>query len=383
MSDVDLPTEDAYNRHPWVFAGKSRVLGQRNVRLEKILRFAVMSVFGIIVKIGRLWQLVSMFGCVQPTPALSKDSIFPSSAFPRRASCCKSMVYWKILSWLFLNASMATVAADQLVPAPGDLLLKKAAQQLRQHPSISAKIRQQINLYGKHLPGSGVYLQQRMQNYNLIRMELKIQRSDQITSIQQVSDGRFLWLYRNVEGKSELSRIDLKRISEASHGRWPLQSCGLVLPEGLPAVVEQIADNFHFDQPRLAMLRGEKIWALIGNWRVEKFAEWSKHQGGTAEADGTIHVDKHSPHLPEKVEIALGRDDLFPYRIQYLRRNSTSSTSDATFTPIVTMLIFDVRIGKSLDPMLFAYHPQDLEVQDRTSETIERLVNLQQNAAER
>lgn len=35
MSDVDLPTEDAYNRHPSVLAGKSRVLGQRNACLGK------------------------------------------------------------------------------------------------------------------------------------------------------------------------------------------------------------------------------------------------------------------------------------------------------------------------------------------------------------
>jgi len=341
-----------------------------------------MSVFGIIVKIGRLRQNLPIFGGRFRRSAVSrsddrqrapvKQNLSPSTLSPSWVRYRSSPVFPAIL--LLVTTTMTvSIASAQLALSPGDLLVRKAAKQLRQHPSVTAKIRQQINLFGQRLPGSGVYLQQRTRNVHRMRMELKIQRSSQITSIQQVSDGRFLWLYRNVEGKPELSRIDLKRIKEASGGNSPPLASGLLLPEGLPAVVEQLAQNFRFDQPRPAMLRGEKIWGLVGNWRAEKIKEWPEHQVGTTEADGTIRIDERSPHLPERVEIALGRDDLFPYRIQYLRRNSSESTDDSSFTPMVTMLIFDVRIGEPLDPMLFAYHPHDLEVQDETSKYIERL----------
>ena len=59
--------------------------------------------------------------------------------------------------------------------------------------SISAGIHHQVDLFGKQLFGSGSYLELRQPGVPLVRLELRIQIGDQISSLLQVCDGATFW----------------------------------------------------------------------------------------------------------------------------------------------------------------------------------------------
>ncbi len=91
----------------------------------------------------------------------------------------------------------------------GQSLLSRAVAQLTSLPALEAKLRQKAQLFGQEVAGSGTYLQTQSQRGLLLRLELKLQVGDQQSSLQQVCDGRFLWVRRDVASGVSLGRVDM------------------------------------------------------------------------------------------------------------------------------------------------------------------------------
>jgi len=267
----------------------------------------------------------------------------------------------------------------------GQELVTAAAAAVFRQPSISAKIRQKIDLFGHRLVGTGSYMQLGDGPEKHLRLDLRIQVGDRVTSLQQVSNGSELWIRQDLpegpHGKGGSRKIDLSRVRKAiessgNSSQLAPPACWLALG-GLSKLLTGLAQNFDFSTPQAAEIRGVRVWAINGAWKVEKLLKVMPNQEQQILAGGPDYLSQLPGHLPERVTVVIGRDDLFPYRIEYHRRDGDRSrghSADGTRPrTIVKMELFEVRLGASIDPLQFKYTPDGTNVSDHTSLFLERM----------
>jgi len=252
--------------------------------------------------------------------------------------------------------------ADQIVPA-GDKLVQAAASKLRQHVSIAANVRHHIDLFGQPLVGTGMYYQLQAGDRTLLSLSLKTQQDEHQTSFQQVFDGKTLWVRRHLSDRSELTFVNMDRVRRwltDKDQRPPDPWSPDLNPGGLPAIVSRLLEKYRFDVPRSASLYGEKVWEVRGNWKLSH-KESDKESSDVPVATGSILPD----FVPKQVVLMIGCEDLFPYRWEY---------QDETSQPILTMLVYQVKIGQPLDPGQFAFRPaNESEYKDVTDDYLRQI----------
>lgn len=255
-----------------------------------------------------------------------------------------------------------------LTTARESRLIAQAAHEVARFSSLDAKLRLTTNLLGQELVGSGSYYQLARDQETLLKMELKLQVANQVSSLLQVSDGRFLWVRRDLPERKSLSRIDQRRVSEALAKQKRSAFVRIGTPSlalgGLTKLLEGLDANFQFEPP-VADKQGESpVWLLSGAWKPERLADLWPEAASTQLAGQAIDMSRLPPHLPERVLVVLSRDGalpLFPYRVEYQRSGRGGEPE-----PLVLLELFDVRTNIALDPRLFAYKPGDQEVADET-----------------
>ena len=259
-------------------------------------------------------------------------------------------------------------------PGDGQQLMRAAAQRTAQHVTIESQLRVRTDLMGQPLVGSGEYAQLRSSAGLLLRMELAIQAGEQATSVKQISDGRDLWEHWRMAGAERVNHIDLRRVEQALQqapaGTAAVSTSANLATGGLPKLLLQLVANFEFDKAELRSGKvGEvPVWFVVGVWKPERLAAAAPQA-----VDGdTISFQKLPVHLPHQVEVLLGRNDLFPYRITYQRWHAQDGKH--VLRPAVTTEFFEVAIDQPLDPTQFNYQkPSNLSVTDRTDAFIQSL----------
>ena len=85
-------------------------------------------------------------------------------------------------------------------------------------------------------------------------------------------------------------------------------------------------------------------------------------------ADGQARNRQDARHTPHYVLLFLGRDDLFPFRIEYRRRDPVpvAGLEGATDKTIASMDLFEVRLNVPVSPTRFYFNPGKLEYSDQT-----------------
>lgn len=230
-------------------------------------------------------------------------------------------------------------------------LLAEARGQLALHRSVEAKIRHRVSIFGRQMHGAGGYWQQGVGDQLRLRMELKLRHDEQISSLLQIADGRHLWIRRDLAGVVTLSRIDIGKVRRAAGPRWQPDWRGM-LSGGLPRLLDAIDSRYEFAAPQAAELGGEKVWRLRGSEPKGEAPPPADH--------------------PQYVELMIGRGPVkFPYRIAFLGR--VESEEGPRLTPLVTMELYEVRLGRPLPAEQFQFPLSDLNPTDRTAEFIDRL----------
>jgi hypothetical protein len=270
------------------------------------------------------------------------------------------------------------------LPSDGQQFIKEAAGRVFQHPSIAAKLRVNIDLFGQQLMGAGKYLQLGEGEDKLLRLELSVQTDDHTLTFQQVCDGRFLWLRRDLPDSVDLGRIDLKRLRREVGHQPPLHAAARMdtwmALGGLPKLMNSLDENFDFAAPQPTELAGVKMLALIGRWKAERLIRLLPEQEtADLQQPATIHPAHLPPHLPHRVNVLLGHDDLFPYRVEYLRQDPGSSgnrrgqMNGQPWTVMTRIDFREVSIPATIDPLQFVYQPDAAEIEDRTRAMVETL----------
>lgn len=252
-------------------------------------------------------------------------------------------------------------------PGDGQRLLRAARESLSQHSSISAKVRVKGASYGKEYVGSGVWLQGSPAS-NFLRYELKFRFAERDASLQQVCDGQFLWLQRQFEQLPVLGRIDVQRVLSAAPPTLPTPGIG-----GLPRLLEGLDLAFQFDDALEGTLKSTDVWVLKGQWRRDRLVKLLPDQKAQIEEGNAPRLEKLAPALPDHVIVLLGRDDLFPHRIEYCRTrpNATSPATKGSppSKPVDTISkieFLDPKFDLPVDPRLFHFEAGGLPVADET-----------------
>ena len=268
------------------------------------------------------------------------------------------------------------------------VLLQEAIWAMQRHRSVSATIRQEVDLFGKHLIGSGSYAEQRQGDGYMMRLDLRIQNGDQTSSLVQVAalpdaDGRrFLWTKRKLFGEEQLTRVDLARalrgLQQAETEAAKKGTPG-VLPGigGLPKLLSGLATSFEFTSAQLGHSGQEQrtVWRLQGQWKPEQLLKMLPEQASDIQAGKLANLEALPQHVPDHVVLLLGYEDHFPYRVEYRRIDQQESTKSGkpVSQTLVSVDLYNVVLDAPINPQRFIYSPGDLEYADETSAFLQSL----------
>ena len=250
-------------------------------------------------------------------------------------------------------------------------MLADAMRSVANKKSITARIRHRVDLFDQHLAGWGTYQQLRIGEDVLLRYELAIPIGDQVSSLQQICDRRFLWIRRSMPDSSQpgklhsvIDRIDLTKRTAAleTQPRFPTS----IGRGGLSQLLEVLSKSFQFTEVSRGELHDTPVWISEGLLRRN-----SSNQND----ENAAKIRNLTPQMPDAVRVTIGIDDLFPYQIQYRRTSRQDETDSAPISrPLITMEFFDVQFNVVLDVALFDYRSGDLDVSDRSQTYLDELV---------
>jgi hypothetical protein len=262
---------------------------------------------------------------------------------------------------------------------PGDALLRRALNAVDAQRSIAAKVRQKVDLLGRPMFGSGIYLQQGRGRERMLRLELKLQIAKQTSSVQEICDGTALWICEDFGDAKSLTRVDMARLLRARPKSPPPPAPPAVNAwfalGGLPKLLASLESSFRFGQVIESRLDDLRVWTVEGQWKPARLAELLPDQKSAIDSNSAVDLTKLAAHLPDRVTLHIGWDDLFPYRIEYWRGEPATKDTKANDHGklLVLMELYEVQLGGPIDPRQFAYAPGDLQPTDRTQAFLDKL----------
>jgi hypothetical protein len=280
-------------------------------------------------------------------------------------------------------AQLPSPARSAAVSVNGQALLERAVLTLERHRSLSAKIRQSGSIFGQEPIGTGLYQQQRAGEGLLFRLDLRVQLGEEASSLANVlDDQRRYWTYEKVPGEEAvLTRIDVQRVEDYLQETGQMERLGSVQEwpglGGLPKLLRSLYTAFDFtsvDEAELAGQRPVPVWRLIGQWNPSRLAQMLPEDRQEAVADGRVELTRLPPQLPEQIVIFLGKDDLFPYRLEYRRETVPTSAKEEEWPPqwSMTLELFEVSFNAVIPEGRFKF-PTSLDYTDKTAAFLEGL----------
>jgi hypothetical protein len=261
------------------------------------------------------------------------------------------------------------------------MLLSSAVTAIESQSSISARLRQKIHLLGHELVGSGSYEQIGRQEQRRFRLELKVPVGEGMSSFERIHTGKYLWVCEELGSQTTLARIDVEYVrrvlaQRAAAGRLPAGSRGgIAMPlEGLPKMLANLNESFQFTIGREGHLDQLAVWQLEGTWKPAVLAQWAGNQKDKILAGQPIDWKALPQQLPQRVVLTLGHDDLFPYRMEYLRESSAEKQDERSMAgTIATLEFFEVRLGGQIPLQRFVFQPGDRTQVDGTDAYLKQL----------
>ena len=259
------------------------------------------------------------------------------------------------------------------------VLLEAAIRALDSRGSISARIRQQAKLFGHQLIGSGRYLESHRTLVPLIRLELTIEIAEHVTtSLVQVCDGRNLWTYRKLLSRESVSQIDAVRASDALK-RLAVTiepNSSTVVPGlgGLSRLLRGLDATFQFISAEKGRIDDLPVWKIEGGWKPAQLIKLLPNQKDAIEHGRPIDLSPLPEHLPDRVILLLGQEDLFPYRMDYCR--FIVKKKDPVVVEnraLMTVEFYEVNFNMPIDVRQFIYNPGVVEKIDQTEAFLESL----------
>lgn len=253
-------------------------------------------------------------------------------------------------------------------------LLVRAGEALARRKSVSATVSQSIRLYGQELLGRGNYLQGPVASrWLLLDLTIKMKESEDAV-VQQRCDGQTLWTLRSVDAIPTLTRVDAQRVIERRAAQ-PGAGLPMIGVGGLAELLLALERSFEFDAVHEAKLTRPSetlaVYALSGRWRPAMLARWLPEQKAAIDAGKPADLSKLPAMLPDRVFVLLGRDDLFLYRVEYVRETSAKGRRKGD-GPFVSLNLGDVVFDEPVDRRQFVFERGTLPAVDQTEAYLAR-----------
>ncbi len=250
--------------------------------------------------------------------------------------------------------------SDTGVGRRGGELVAEAAEILLEPITLQARVRQRVFLFNRRLTGSGTYYQAQARDRVVSRLDVKLPMADKVLVLQQINDGDYLWTQRDLDKRTTIGRVDLRRVRNSPVGAnlTPAQQLAM---GGLVQLLEGLHAHFEFEDPRAAQLGELPVWVLHGRWRGAS-GEGASGEGASRGGETSM------PQVPDSVVLLLSRSDslpLFPFRVEYARHR-LGADGQSTRVPIMAVDFFEVRVGVELDGRLFTFTAGDRDLNDDT-----------------
>ncbi|MGM0490729.1 MAG: hypothetical protein ACQESR_28720 [Planctomycetota bacterium] len=232
-------------------------------------------------------------------------------------------------------------------------------------------------MFDQKLVGSGTYRQLTNGPKLYLELDLKLQGTDQVRSLRQISDGDSLWKIRTQDGSPTFSHVNLGRLREVAGQTGPTvpPSFWMALG-GVPRLLAKLDEMFTFHSPQPTELGEYPVWQVEGKWSRSMLAKMLPNRKEAILAGKQTNLDNLPAQVPHGVTLILGRDQkipLFPYRFSFYRRVRAQGSDQVERVPLVTWELFELRVRPELQPGDFDFRPADQEFQDQTELYIARL----------
>jgi hypothetical protein len=260
-----------------------------------------------------------------------------------------------------------------LTPAPraGDLV-EQALRQLASHQTVAAAINLTSSVFGESLVASGQYLQGPKDSRRL-RMELKVQLGEKVCSLQQISDGQALWIRRTTITQSFLGRVDVPRALVALQQADLRPTVEGLALGGLPLLLDSLYRGVEFRAARTDRLGAMPVMVISGTWKPSLLVHFLPDQREAIEAGTPADLGRMPAYAPNEVEVFLGRDDLFPYKIDFLH-SRTPGTRASGDRVLASIKFVDVKIDAPIEASQFIYQPGEIVPIDETAAFVGRMM---------
>jgi len=286
----------------------------------------------------------------QNTRSREKWALLPHWKPPLLSAFC--------FGFLFSNSLVAQPGTD---PSRAERLLNAVLVNVQTLRNIEAGVRMDVYVMGKEYTVRGKYEEQRLSNpppgdfqRSMYRLDLNFvldapmdpnTEPNRLTMIchplPDRESGRF-WQYTSIEGEKTLKYISLAKLEDAVRQKGKQATIGSVGDVknlgGLSGTLKQISQFYEFtESPKETVSDSRSVWKVVGSLRPEYRESMIKSFGGLERK-----TSNYPRQMPTDIEIDIGRDDAFPYRIEYQNRPQDYSPKITVLTRIV---YFDVSLN--------------------------------------
>lgn len=304
-----------------------------------------------------------MFNRIHFPAAISKNGRFGNRVFRFFAAFGFSL-------WLVFVSVTEHAKAQQGSIDPNQLVLL-AVERAVWGPSLTCKIHQ-TSEWGPHkVKAEGKYCHTGG-GAGQFKTEMVLDVGDQKTNFLQVSDGRLVWT--NLGNGEAPRRVYLDRIRE-SLGGW-VRKPGLHPEISLYLAVGGQAEALRCLYHRYRWFKvvsgidnkGREVWQLVGTIRSEPPSPASQ-----TPIDNLLVSQSVPAEVPTDVRLTLGRDEksyLFPYKMDYYRREKSETGSPGNFVRVSTIEYSQIESPIEFAADFFDYRVSDDadQIQDETKD---------------
>jgi hypothetical protein len=269
------------------------------------------------------------------------------------------------------GAELARIKAD------GDELITRVLATLERWPNVKARFRQSLRVGEELQTGLGDYWQQGVGNQRRTCWQWQTLIDGRQAVFAQVYDkDGHLWTDERFPDRRSVTRVNVAALRRdlatlaAGQGGAGRSAAELELRArgGLSQLIAELRASFTFGAPAAVVEDGKELVAIVGAWREEPLKrQW---QSLSPQNPGNW-----PGHLPHHVVVKVGREDLFPYVIEYRRATDAALAGDgaAARDPLARFEFFEVQWGVVMPERLFEFSPTDVDWRDVTAAALERL----------
>jgi hypothetical protein len=144
---------------------------------------------------------------------------------------------------------------------------------------------------------------------------------------------------------------------------------------GLPRLLRGLNAAFQFTSAEPGQWGNLQVWKLEGGWKPAYLLRMLPKQREAILQGKPVDVSGLQEHVPDRVVLLLGQEDLFPYRIEYCRTSThkEGESEVAETRCLLSVDYFEVHFNSRIDPGQFSYSPGNAEFSDQTEAFLQSL----------